>query len=126
MKTYFAVLVPMLLLDAVWLGAVARGFYRTHLGYLMTDQYQWWAAGIFYLLFAAGLAVFVVQPNVAAPMLRVFLYGALFGLVAYATYDLTNQTTIRSWPLIVTVVDLVWGAALSGVVSVIAVRLLKL
>ena len=126
MKTYFAVLIPLLVLDAVWLGAVARGFYRTHLGYLMTDNYQWWAAAVFYLLFAIGLAVFVVQPNMSASVVRVFMLGALFGLVAYATYDLTNQTTIRSWPLIVTVVDLAWGAFISGVVSVIAVRLLKL
>lgn len=125
MKTYIAVLLPMLVLDAFWLGAVARGFYRTHIGYLMGDSFQWWAAIVFYLLFAAGIAVFVVQPYVGAPLLRVFLLGALFGLVAYATYDLTNQTTIRSWPLIVTVVDLVWGALLSGLVSVVAVRLLR-
>lgn len=125
MKPYLSVLLSLLVIDAVWLGAVARGFYRARLGYLMADTVQWWAAAVFYLLFAAGLLVFTVQPNLSASMLRVFFMGALFGLVMYATYDLTNQATIRSWPLIVTIIDLVWGALLSGVVSVIAVRLLR-
>lgn len=125
MKSFFAVLVPLLVIDAVWLGAVARGFYRARLGFLMADSVAWWAAGLFYVIFTVGLVVFVVQPNLAAPVGRVFLMGALFGLVAYATYDLTNQATVRSWPLIVTIVDLVWGALLSGTVAALAVRFLR-
>lgn len=125
MKNFLAVLLPILAIDAVWLGVIARGFYRTHLGFLMADTVQWWAAAVFYVIFAAGLLVFVVQPNLSAPLLRVVLLGAFFGLAMYATYDLTNQATVRSWPLIVTIVDLVWGAFLSGLVAVIAVRILR-
>jgi uncharacterized membrane protein len=81
---------------------------------------QWWAAALFYLLFAAGVTYFVVQPLGAEGSLgRAFVVGAFFGLVAYATYDLSSQALVRNWPVVVTVVDLVWGALLTGLVSVI-------
>ena len=81
----------------------------------------WAAAGIFYLIYAIGLTVFAVIPGTdAAAPLEALWRGALFGLVAYATYDLTNHATLRDWPLIVTVVDLAWGTVLSGAVATIA------
>lgn len=104
--------------DMVWLGVVAKTFYRKHLGYLMAPKVGWPAALLFYLLFIAGLVVFAVRPGLAAggPG-KALLLGALLGLVSYATYDLTNQATVKDWPVIVTVVDLVWGTALGGLVS---------
>jgi len=110
------------LIDMIWLGAVARGFYRRHLGGLLSPDVRWGAAGLFYLLFIAGLVVFVIRPALlrGAPF-EALAFGALFGLICYATYDLTNLATLKGWPLIVTVVDLVWGTVLGGAVSLLSV-----
>ena len=121
MSALVATVLAMLVLDGLWLGLVARGFYPQHLGFLMTDQVNWGAAGLFYLLYAIGLTVFVTMPGVDGGSVGTALWrGALFGLVAYATYDLTNQATLKGWPFIVTAVDLVWGMLLSAAVGAIA------
>ena len=121
---YFITLAVFFLIDMIWLGAVAKGFYRKHLGGMLSPSVQWGAAILFYLMFIAGLLVFVVRPAIAAGApLQALLYGALFGLICYATYDLTNLATLKDWPLIVTVVDLVWGTALGGSVSAVSVVL---
>ncbi len=115
---YLVTLAVFFLVDMVWLGAVARGFYRRHLGPLMGPKIVWPAAVLFYLLFIAGLIVFVVRPAlVRGEPLQALLLGGLFGLISYATYDLTNLATIKDWPLVVTVVDLAWGTVLGGLVS---------
>ena len=121
MAAFIATVVAFLILDGIWLLVIARSFYRRHLGFLMAEQPNWTAAGIFYLLYAIGLTIFVVIPAVdAGSVLEGLWRGALFGLVAYATYDLTNQATLRSWPAIITVVDLTWGTVLSASVAAIA------
>ncbi|HEY5668520.1 MAG TPA: DUF2177 family protein, partial [Anaerolineales bacterium] len=108
-KLYISALAAFLLIDAIWLGLVARGFYRKYLGFLLSPTPNWAAAIIFYLLFIVGLVVFAIAPGLQAGSLgKALLLGALFGLLTYATYDLTNLATIKDWPLIVTVVDLVW------------------
>lgn len=118
LKLYFATLIAFLAIDMIWLGLVARTFYRKYLGYLMAPSPNWLAAIIFYLLFIVGLLVFVVLPGIEADSLRTtLLRAALFGLITYATYDLTNLATIKDWPVIVTVVDIGWGIFLSTVVS---------
>ena len=127
LKTFFAVLVPMLVLDGVWLAVIAKSFYARHLGALMSQNPVWAAAVLFYLLYAVGVVYFVVAPAVAGSLTwyAVILRGALFGLVAYATYDLTNHATIVNWPTIITVVDMAWGATITGVTSLIAWAILK-
>ena len=118
LKVYLISLIGFLVIDFVWLAFVARSFYRKHLGFLLADQPNWWAAVAFYLLFVAGMVVFVVAPCLQAGSLRrVLLLGAFFGLVTYATYDLTNHATVKNWPWIVTVIDLCWGAVLAATVS---------
>jgi len=118
LKLYFATLIAFFAVDIVWLGLVARTFYRKHLGFLMAPSPNWLAAIIFYLLYIVGILVLAVLPGLETNSLETtLLRGALFGLVAYATYDLTNLATIKDWPLIVTVVDLIWGTVLSVVVS---------
>lgn len=113
-KLYFATLVAFFAIDLVWLGLVARTFYRKYLGFLMAPEVNWPAALIFYLLFVVGLLVFAILPGLEAGSLKATLVrAALFGLIAYATYDLTNLATLRDWPLLVTIVDLVWGTVLS-------------
>jgi uncharacterized membrane protein len=120
MKLYLIALPVFFAIDMVWLGLIAKGFYRQQIGSLMRGQVNWPAAIVFYLLFVLGLVVFVVVPAMDhESWVRAVLYGALFGLIAYATYDLTNLATLRDWPLLITAVDLVWGAALAASVSVI-------
>ena len=106
-------------IDIVWLGLIARGFYRDQLGDLLREQTNWPAAIVFYLIFLVGLVVFVIQPAVDAGSWTEALWrGALFGFIAYATYDLTNLAVVRDWPLTMTVVDIAWGAVLAASVSV--------
>jgi len=115
---YLITLAVFFLIDMVWLGVVAKGFYRRHLGTMLSPKVNWGAAILFYLLFIAGLLIFVIRPALAqGALLSALPLGALFGLISYATYDLSNLATLRDWPLIVTVVDLVWGTALGGLVS---------
>lgn len=114
LKLYFTTLAAFLVIDFIWLGLVARSFYKKHLGYLMAPSPNWVAAIIYYLLFIAGVLVFVVLPGLKENSLKItLLRAALFGLVSYATYDLTNLAVVKDWPVIVTVVDLIWGTVLS-------------
>lgn len=121
----YALTVPLLLVaDAVWLGIVARAFYRRQLGELLRPDVRWGAAVAFYLLFVAGLLVLAVAPALERQSLaRAAGLGALFGLVAYATYDLTNLATLRGFPVVVAVVDLVWGTALAAGLAAAAFKL---
>jgi len=119
LKIYFVALFFFLAVDLIWLTLIARTFYQKHIGYIMAPSPNWYAAIIFYLLFIVGLVVFVLVPGLEAASLKVILMrAALFGLITYATYDLTNLATIKDWPLIVTVVDIAWGMSLSLLVSV--------
>ena len=119
LKLYLACLVVFFAVDMVWLGLVATSFYKKHLGFLMAPTINWYAAIIFYLLFILGILVFVVLPGIKEnSLLNTILRAAFFGLITYATYDLTNLATIKDWPLTVTLVDLVWGMVLSTIVSV--------
>jgi len=121
LKLYFTALATFFLIDMFWLGLIARTFYRKYLGYIMTANVNWLAAIIFYLLFIVGILVFVVIPGLETDSLRAtLLRAALFGLITYATYDLTNLATLKDWPLTVTIVDLMWGVILSTAVSYVS------
>ena len=86
----------------------------------MKPDINWFAAIIFYLLFIAGLVTFVISPAIEKhSWVHALLFGALFGLITYATYDLTNLATLNNWPVLVTIVDLIWGTVLSASISVI-------
>ena len=118
---YLVTLAIFFLIDMVWLGLVAKNFYRRQLGEMLSPKINWPAAILFYLLFIAGLLLFVVAPALErGGALQALWQGALFGLIAYATYDLTNLATLRNWPILVTIVDLAWGAVLGGAVSFLA------
>ena len=110
---YAATFVSLLLLDALWLGVVARAWYRDGIGHLMAATPNWGAAAAFYLLYPIGLAVFAVLPS-GGDWLRALTLGALFGLFCYGTYDLSNLATLRDWPLSLTLVDMAWGAVVSA------------
>src|SRR5579885_1936219 len=119
LKLYFIDLPIFFGMDMVWLGVVAKNFYTKQIGFLMTPKVNWAAAILFYLLFLVGLVVFVIAPAVEKDSwLHALMLGALFGLISYATYDLTNLATLKDWPLALTVVDLIWGTVLASTVSV--------
>ncbi|MBS3787194.1 DUF2177 family protein [Candidatus Bipolaricaulota bacterium] len=117
---YLICLGTFLAVDLFWLGVVAKKFYRQELGELMAESTNWAAAFIFYLLFVVGVVVFVVNPALEkGSLIRSTGFGFLFGLIAYATYDLTNLATLAGWSLKVTGVDLLWGGVLSAIVSTV-------
>ncbi len=117
-KLYAIALPVFFTIDMIWLGLVAKNFYRGQIGTLMKTDVNWVAAIIFYLIFISGLVVFVITPAMEKGSLsHALLFGALFGFVCYATYDLTNLAVAKDWPLLVTIVDLIWGAVLAASVS---------
>ena len=117
---YGIAFMTFLVVDLLWLGLVAKSFYDKHLGYLLRKPVNWTAAIIFYLLFIAGLVFFAIMPAIETARLPMaLLYGAGFGFITYATYDLTNLATLKDWPLKVTIVDLAWGTALGTVITTI-------
>jgi len=121
---YLITLAVFFVIDMVWLGVVAKGFYRKHLGTMLSPKVNWAAALLFYLVFIVGLVVFVIRPALAqGEPLMALLLGALFGLISYATYDLSNLATLKDWPIVVTIVDLAWGATLGGLVSLVGALL---
>lgn len=124
LKPYLLTLLPFTLLDALWLGLVAPAFYRSQIGFIMAESPNWGAAVLFYLLFIAGMVVFVTGPGIReGQVTKAALRGAFFGLVTYATYDLTNLATLAGWPLLMTVVDMAWGTFLGGITAAAAVWL---
>ncbi len=119
-KLFIIALPVFFVIDMVWLVLVAKKFYQEQIGFLMKPDINWFAAIIFYLLFIAGLIIFVISPAVEKhSWVHALLFGALFGLITYATYDLTNLATLKDWPLLVTVVDLIWGSVLASAISLI-------
>lgn len=118
LKLYGLTALVFFAIDLVWLGVVAAGFYQRHLGHLLRPDVIWGAALLFYLLYIAGLLVFAVLPGLeAGSLVRTLSLAAFFGLVAYATFDLTCLALMRDFPVIVVVVDLIWGTVLTAAVS---------
>lgn len=115
---YAAALVTIVVLDALWLGVVARDFYYARLGTLLLERPNWLPAAAFYLIHALGIVVFVLPAASSWP--GALLFGALFGVCVYAAYDFTNLATVRGWPLAVSLADLAWGAAVTAAAATAA------
>ena len=127
LRNYAIVLAVFLVIDGLWLMVIAKNLYAEHLGYLMAEKPRLVAALIFYLLFVVGLLAFVVNPALAAgSFLKALLPGLLFGLITYATYDLTNLATVKNWPLLITVIDLIWGSFVSAATATIGYFIIRL
>lgn len=115
-----------LALDALWLGKVATGFYKAELGALLRPRPDLAVALAFYLLYVVGIVVFASMPALAAGSpLRALLAGALFGLIAYATYDLTNLSTLQGFTWRVAAVDMTWGTFVTAVSAFCGVWLMQ-
>jgi uncharacterized membrane protein len=116
-RIYFTALSVFFTLDMIWLGFVARNFYREQIGFMLRSDVNWIAAIAFYLIFVAGLVYFVIARHMAPKdILGAVLSGAFFGLVTYSAYDLTNLALTKNWPLVITFVDLAWGTFLGACV----------
>lgn len=117
----FAIALPVFLaIDLVWLGLVAKNLYAKQIGHLLRPDVNWAAALTFYVLFVAGLVFFVIAPAAEKKSwLQTLTNGAFFGLVTYATYDLTNLAVAKGWPLGITIIDLAWGSFLAASVSAV-------
>ena len=118
LAAWLAAVAVMLLLDLLWLGWIARPLYLQGLAHLMAGSPTWWAAALFYAVYGLGLLRFAIAlpPGQAAGrgIGRAAAAGAVFGLVAYATYDLTNLATLKDWPVALAFIDIAWGALASA------------
>ena len=123
LKFFGVAFVVFLFVDLLWLGIVARKIYKKYLGYIMAEKVRWVPALIFYVIFIAGLVYFALLP--ATVWHQALLSGALFGFIAYATYDLTNLSTLKGWPIQITIIDLVWGTFLGASVSTLTFLLIS-
>ena len=123
----YALTVPVFfIIDLVWLGVVAKGFYQKNLKYILSPNVNWTAAIIFYLMYIAGILIFAVAPGVAKDSVRhAALWGALFGFFTYATYDLTNLALLKDWPINIVIVDILWGVVLCTVVATLSFYIAK-
>jgi uncharacterized membrane protein len=121
-----ATFVVMVVIDLLWLGVIAKNMYQEGMGELMSPQPRLAAAALFYLLYPVGLVIFAVAPGVQADSVaRAALLGALFGLFAYSTYDLTNLAVVRNWPVSLSFIDIAWGTFVSGVSSALGAIALR-
>ncbi len=122
MKTYGIAYITtglvFLAIDAIWLSVAAQRLYRPLMGDMLVDNFRLAPAALFYLIYIAGIVVFAIAPALASGRwTTATFYGAFLGLVAYATYDLTNQATLKNWPVAVTIVDLCWGTFLTAIAA---------
>ncbi len=121
-KLFFLTLIPLLILDALWLLWLGKPLYQRALGFLMPDSVPVIPVIVAYLLLGAGLVFFVVAPGLAGglPLWQICLRGIFFGLIVYGVYDATNLATIKGFPYWIAGVDVLWGLFVSGVAAVTA------
>lgn len=116
--TYLTVLVVFTAIDFLWLGLIALDFYKKEIGSLMLARPRLEVAAVFYILCAAGITILAVQPALdAGAWHKAVLFGAVFGLCAYGTYDLTNLATLQRWPFRLAVIDMAWGTFLTSLAA---------
>jgi uncharacterized membrane protein len=121
LAAYVSTVIPFVLIDLIWLGIVAKSFYRRQLGSLMAEPIQILPAAVFYLGHPIGIVIFAVLPALASggSLVHAAGLGALFGLFCYGTYDLVNLSTLKGWPLPLTIVDMAWGTILTAAIAII-------
>lgn len=126
LAAYGLTFLVFLVVDIIYLGFIAKDLYARHIGFLMAEKVNWPAAIIFYLLFVLAIFVFVINPALAKDSWQTALiYGAFFGFITYATYDLTNLATLKGWPVRIVIYDLLWGTVLAAVVGTAGFYIMK-
>jgi uncharacterized membrane protein len=125
-KLYILTFIVFLGIDFVWLAKIAPNFYKSNIGHLLAEKPNLFAGFLFYVLNIVGILVFCVVPALRQNSAKTaLLFGALYGIMTYATYDLTNFATLRGWPVKVVVVDILWGMVLTSVVSLVSYHLIS-
>ena len=115
---FFIAFVIFFIIDILWLGLFAKNMYQSQIGFILAKKLNWYAAFIFYILYIVFLMIFAIMPALQKSSFNdAMLYGALYGFITYATYDLTNLATLKNWPLKVTLIDISWGTLLGFSVS---------
>jgi len=108
-------------IDMVWLGVIAKNYYQEKIGFLMADKVNWVAALVFYVMYIGGILYFVILPSIDnGNWQTALLKGAILGMLCYGTYDLTNMATLKNWPYQLVIIDILWGAFLTGATATIA------
>jgi uncharacterized membrane protein len=114
--------VIFLAIDLVWLGWLGRGLYQAEIGPLLRQLFNLPAAGAFYVLYVTGLMMMVIWPAFQAQSVsQALLRGALLGLIAYGTYDLTNLAVMKGFTTKIAIIDMIWGTVLTGAVCALTV-----
>jgi uncharacterized membrane protein len=124
--SYALTFVVFFIVDMTWLGFIAKDLYKKYLGGFLSEQVNWTAAVVFYLLFIVGVFIFAIMPAVEKnSVVSAVTLGALFGFFTYATYDLTNLATLKGWPITIVFIDIIWGSVLTGIVSTAGFYIVK-
>jgi uncharacterized membrane protein len=124
--SYALTFVVFFIVDMAWLGFIAKDLYKKYLGNFLSEQVNWTAAVVFYLLFVVGVFIFAIMPSVEKnSVVSAVILGALFGFFTYATYDLTNLATLKGWPITIVFIDIIWGSVLTGIVSTAGFYIVK-
>jgi uncharacterized membrane protein len=124
--SYALTFVVFFIVDMAWLGFIAKDLYKKYLGDFLSEQVNWTAAVVFYLLFIVGVFIFAIMPAVEKnSLVSAITLGALFGFFTYATYDLTNLATLKNWPITIVFIDIIWGSVLTGIVSTAGFYIVK-
>jgi uncharacterized membrane protein len=119
-KVYILAFLVFILIDSIWLGLIAKKLYKKQIGFLMKENFDMKVALIFYLVFIVGLVFFVLNNAIINQSWQYALFAGMFyGFITYATYDITNLATIKDWPVMLTVIDIIWGSLLCGTTSII-------
>jgi uncharacterized membrane protein len=117
LKLYAFAALAFFPIDILWIGFIGNSIYKKQIGHLMAEQTDWLAAGLFYPLFLAGVVYFVVIPSLDGTATDVLLRGAFFGLITYATFELTSKAVLATWPWPVVFIDMLWGMVLCAATS---------
>lgn len=131
LKPAIVAFIIYIILDIIWIGFIASGFYQTHLASIArikdgNFEIIYWAGAAVYILMALGLSLYILQPTPAsASYIELFLKGALYGFIAYGIYDMTNLATLKDWSITIAAVDMTWGAFLCGTTACLTRLTLK-
>ncbi len=125
-KMYIVTLIIFFAIDIIWLGFIAKDIYKEHLGFIMGEKTNWIAAIVFYMVYIIGLIFFALNPALQKDsLIYAALVGGFFGLITYATYDMTNLATLKDWPIFITAIDITWGTLLCSATSSISFIILR-
>ncbi len=125
--SYCLTFIVFLSIDIFWLGVVAKKLYRRYLGKFLSEDINWKAAIIFYLIFVIGIFYFSIYPALSREsVIYAVVSGSIFGFITYSTYDLTNLATLKGWPVAIVFIDIAWGTVLSAIVSIAGYCITKL